>query len=269
MPEKTPIPINLEARVRELERIIKFHKHYGSDKSQKLDGNIELKEDKRMSVGRMYLGNSNINVGLANEINRLRAAAGIGSDPGYAHKSINSELILEHQKATALSFFYGFRPPLYTGPEAGDTIGVTNGGNTITDGKKTFTTNALAGAYISILGAGSGTLETHLIASNTATVITIATTWVITENVGYTVFVPMYLGAANYPWQRVYLMGDLRFGSGASAGANVIYIKYGAGDPENVVTANIGSLYLRTDGGANTTLYVKESGTGNTGWIAK
>lgn len=43
----------------------------------------------------------------------------------------------------------------------------------------------------------------------------------------------------------------------------------GAGSPEGVVTANVGALYSRTDGGASTTLYVKESGTGNTGWIAK
>lgn len=43
----------------------------------------------------------------------------------------------------------------------------------------------------------------------------------------------------------------------------------GAGSPEGVVTAVRGSLYLRTDGGAGTTFYVKESGTGNTGWVAK
>jgi hypothetical protein len=43
----------------------------------------------------------------------------------------------------------------------------------------------------------------------------------------------------------------------------------GTGSPEGVVTAGIGSIYLRTDGGASTSLYVKESGTGNTGWTAK
>jgi hypothetical protein len=43
----------------------------------------------------------------------------------------------------------------------------------------------------------------------------------------------------------------------------------GAGTPESSITAAIGSLYTRTDGGANTTLYVKESGAGNTGWVAK
>ena len=44
----------------------------------------------------------------------------------------------------------------------------------------------------------------------------------------------------------------------------------GTGSPETVVFANIGSLYSRTDGGASTTLYVKESGNGlATGWVAK
>lgn len=46
-------------------------------------------------------------------------------------------------------------------------------------------------------------------------------------------------------------------------------IKAGANSPEGAITANVGSLFLRTNGGANTTLYVKESGTGNTGWVAK
>lgn len=55
---------------------------------------------------------------------------------------------------------------------------------------------------------------------------------------------------------------DATSGEGAS-------IRSGSGSPEGVVTANVGSLFLRTDGGAGTTLYVKESGTGNTGWVAK
>ena len=43
----------------------------------------------------------------------------------------------------------------------------------------------------------------------------------------------------------------------------------GVGSPEGVVTAPVGTLYTRSDGGTGTTLYVKESGTGNTGWVAK
>lgn len=45
--------------------------------------------------------------------------------------------------------------------------------------------------------------------------------------------------------------------------------RVGSGTPEGVVAARVGSIFLRNNGGANTTLYVKESGTGNTGWIAK
>lgn len=41
-----------------------------------------------------------------------------------------------------------------------------------------------------------------------------------------------------------------------------------AGSPEGVVTAGIGSLYTDTSGGEGTTLYVKEVGTGSTGWVA-
>jgi len=43
----------------------------------------------------------------------------------------------------------------------------------------------------------------------------------------------------------------------------------GTGTPEGVQTANVGSIFLRTDGGAGTSIYVKESGTGNTGWVGK
>jgi hypothetical protein len=43
----------------------------------------------------------------------------------------------------------------------------------------------------------------------------------------------------------------------------------GAGSPEGVVTAPVGSLYTNTTGSTSTTLYVKTSGSGNTGWTAK
>jgi hypothetical protein len=53
-----------------------------------------------------------------------------------------------------------------------------------------------------------------------------------------------------------------------SGGASSVFA--GAGSPEGVLAAPVGSLYLRSDGGAATTLYVKETGAaGNTGWTAK
>lgn len=44
----------------------------------------------------------------------------------------------------------------------------------------------------------------------------------------------------------------------------------GSGTPEGAVTADIGTIYLRTDGSTSTTLYVKTASDGaNTGWTAK
>jgi hypothetical protein len=52
-------------------------------------------------------------------------------------------------------------------------------------------------------------------------------------------------------------------------GAGTAIWTSGSGTPEGAVTAPVGSLFTRTNGGAGTTLYVKESGSGNTGWIGK
>ena len=55
----------------------------------------------------------------------------------------------------------------------------------------------------------------------------------------------------------------------STLGNRSLRILAGSGSPEGTVTANIGSLYLNVDGGTSTTLYVKTSGSGNTGWTAK
>lgn len=57
-------------------------------------------------------------------------------------------------------------------------------------------------------------------------------------------------------------------GKGVSLPGGITWTS-GAGSPEGVVTAPVGSLYSRTDGGVLTSLYVKQSGTGNTGWAGK
>jgi hypothetical protein len=53
--------------------------------------------------------------------------------------------------------------------------------------------------------------------------------------------------------------------AGPHAG-NDIFV--GTGSPEGSVTAGIGTMYLRTDGASNTVLYIKEVGSGTTGWKA-
>jgi parallel beta-helix repeat protein len=67
---------------------------------------------------------------------------------------------------------------------------------------------------------------------------------------------------------------DVRFGmptAHAVTGTTTGFVMdfTGNGSPEGVVAAPVGSQYRRADGGAGTCLYVKESGTGTTGWVAK
>jgi hypothetical protein len=64
--------------------------------------------------------------------------------------------------------------------------------------------------------------------------------------------------------------GEFRFNGAARVrfGDTGPLVLSGSGSPEGVITAPIGSLYLRIDGGTNTSLYRKESGAGNTGWVA-
>ena len=69
-------------------------------------------------------------------------------------------------------------------------------------------------------------------------------------------------GSSSFRWSESYV-NTMFIGTGTTR------ITSGAGSPEGVLTASIGSLFTRTDGGAGTTLYVKESGAGNTGWVAK
>ncbi len=68
-------------------------------------------------------------------------------------------------------------------------------------------------------------------------------------------------------------LGTTPSGSAASVAArftaNETRLLSGTGSPEGAVTAPIGTLYTNVSGGANTTLYVKTSGSGNTGWTAK
>ena len=70
------------------------------------------------------------------------------------------------------------------------------------------------------------------------------------------------IGAINKRWTNVF-SSKFRPGDGTATWTS------GIGDPNGVGTAVVGSLYTRLDGGAGTTLYIKESGTGNTGWVAK
>lgn len=70
------------------------------------------------------------------------------------------------------------------------------------------------------------------------------------------------MGEAAFRWSDTFSR-NFRPGAGTATWTS------GTGTPEGAVTAVVGSLFTRTDGGAVTTLYVKETGAGNTGWVAK
>lgn len=193
----------------------------------------------------------------------------------------STQIILDYgastNGSTNWSFLFGQRPPLFTG-----TSGVSSAGTLMTDMGQNWAVNSLAGAYVNFYDS-SGNFQTRQIASNTANTLTLDTAWAITVASGfYAIWMPVFLGAADWPWRQGYFLGEdvsaagdgsrarvLRFGFGQTSGPNVTGIYYGIGTPESAVTANVGSLYLRTNGGTSTTFYVKETGTGNTGWVAK
>lgn len=68
--------------------------------------------------------------------------------------------------------------------------------------------------------------------------------------------------------------GTAAWGLDASTGQQTLspfgnILTTGAGSPEGVLSAMPGSIYLNKNGGAGNTLFVKESGTGPTGWVSK
>lgn len=63
----------------------------------------------------------------------------------------------------------------------------------------------------------------------------------------------------------IFSLGD----GSARAALGSLYDYFGSGSPEGAVSAPVGSTFHRTNGGAGTSFYVKESGAGNTGWVAK
>ena len=73
---------------------------------------------------------------------------------------------------------------------------------------------------------------------------------------------------AHFAWDR---SNTIEAGAVAISYANVTKATgelIGSGSPASVVTAPIGTTYTNLSGGAGTTLFRKESGSGNTGWVS-
>lgn len=70
------------------------------------------------------------------------------------------------------------------------------------------------------------------------------------------------VGAATATITGLTQLASMRFGA-----AGPVFIT-GTGSPEGAETAVTGSLYVDDGGGADSTLWAKETGSGNTGWAA-
>jgi len=75
------------------------------------------------------------------------------------------------------------------------------------------------------------------------------------------------LGAGGARWRKAYIE-EAYIHTGLQLDGQA-QIRTGTGSPEGVLSAPVGSVYLRKDGGSGTSLYVKQSGSGNTGWAGK
>lgn len=63
-------------------------------------------------------------------------------------------------------------------------------------------------------------------------------------------------------------MSSRQFFADIQFGSSDLFVSYGSGSPETNKAADISSLYIRSDAtNSATSLYVKNSGTGNTGWV--
>lgn len=229
-------------------------------------------------------GIENVSIGSVKVNSVIRGVISVGAETidrqGGSTSSLNTQLWIEDQPSSTdfNSFLYSYRKPLYSLP-TGSTVSVTSGASTMTDTTKTWVVNELAGAMVNIYNSSGVFQFTRQIASNTSTVVTIDSTWPSTVNGGsYIILVPTYLGAAEFPWRRVIVGGDdvssggdgaqrrfLRMGYGTTTGSDTLGMFFGTGSPAGVVTANRGSLYLRTDGDNTSTLYAKTSADGTSG----
>ena len=138
----------------------------------------------------------------------------------------------------------------------------TRGGNTTGD--------TLVHGILNLQNEDRAILESNVILEVTENEIICENDFILQGEYNYEVVMPVILGAANNPFSLGYFGDGLVFGYGTRGRNDISSMTWGKGSPEGVIRANVGSLYLRQDGGAGTTLYVKESGKNNqTGWAAK
>lgn len=132
-----------------------------------------------------------------------------------------------------------------------------------------ITNNLIRGAAVALSLYSSGTSQTERItvAGNTIDddgyVGAVAFRIEGSQITGHLVLADNNLADA-VTFSDTYALGTYLVGGNAHSSGAAIWS--GTGTPEGSVTAPIGSQFLRRDGGVDTAVYTKQSGTGNTGW---
>jgi hypothetical protein len=251
---------NLSQKIRELsewkiniEEKLTNHNHTGEDGSKRLEDTIQTRPGTVIGTNLIHLTSASRRPTFATSQGFI--TVGEDSEDGSLSKKYgNAQLTIEHQHPlSSNSFFYAYRPPLYTGLKGNTTSAST----TFTTRDFDFVPNELSNSFL-LVNYKDGTFDCFKITSNNKNIITITGgTFAKTEtNTAWGVFKPLYLGAAQFPWYRIAVMdgtdGGVRFGRGATnAGQNgLLYMD------------SVGDLYWRNKSGSSLKLNQSSSGLG-------
>lgn len=226
----------IEDDLKQFKHDYSLHMHTQADGTPILKKNIILDRDQSLIVGVAQAITATKLDGSATE--EYAYALSVGGDTqttGFVYKSVNMQMNFRHYPNDTNSFVQIYRKPLVTSLQ-GTSVTTTAAGNTVTITGFNFVTNELAGGLIDIFSSAGALVETQVIASNTATVVTIVGTWLNTTSGGtFLIYRPVFFGSADVIFQRFYTqegtVGGLRFGMGpTNGGQNGLLYMDAAGD---------------------------------------
>ena len=244
----------------------------------RITGDVTLVNADNVVVGNKISSGKTITLGSANNFYVDNADSGVSI---VNNGNANNVAIRQVSSGSTIQWKVGADSGTTSGTATYTLDYRTGGGNIALPGTVHVANNKAINIY-PVAGTGNG-LNLTMNASDNATITNAAT--------GSMTFGTNGAGAVNFiqngttrftvsPNLLPQTDNALTIGSAAQRASNIYGVIFrpgdgtptwtsGAGTPEGAVTAVVGSLYTRTNGGASTTLYVKESGSGNTGWVAK
>ena len=194
----------LKQEVAELKRVLETHTHSGNDGSMYIyQDSIKQKTQQYYQIGNFAMTEfSGILEGETSAI--IRGFHVVGTDEVGGDGIDNAQLTLEHQPSTDGSsnqtFYYGLRGRIYSGFKGK----IESAGNTMYQKEFEFEPSSLVGLYVNYK-LSNGLTESYSIIANDKNSITIDGTWSTTQAEGsFFIFIPIYFGAAEYPWRRLY-----------------------------------------------------------------